>query len=112
MSTHTVTLIGGLPIPHGLFGGHWQLSGTTVEKDQMPISRTVELYVETSPQMRGGNIGPVKRTRIASQRSGSDGTWLFQRLSGEYRYTVIAYDHTGQYDPVIKAGLIPTPMDD
>jgi hypothetical protein len=43
-------------------------------------------------------------------RSGPDGQWekgyLFDGL-----YTAIAYDHTGEYDPVIKGGLTPEPME-
>ncbi|MCC4116343.1 hypothetical protein LLG90_13365 [Aromatoleum toluclasticum] len=37
------------------------------------------------------------------------GNWQFNNLDPAQRYGVIAYDHTGTYDPVVKLNLIPTP---
>ena len=33
---------------------------------------------------------------------------MFRNLDPARKYHAIAYDHTGQYDPVIKLNLIPT----
>lgn len=45
---------------------------------------------------------------IRQQLSGPDGSYTFDRLDPAKRYDVIAYDPTGQYDPVVKMNLVPT----
>lgn len=37
-----------------------------------------------------------------------NGNWEVLNLDPALKYHVIAYDHTGQYDPVIKMNLVPT----
>jgi hypothetical protein len=37
----------------------------------------------------------------------ADGAYEFRFVPQGYRYTVVAHDHTGAYDPVTKAGLSP-----
>lgn len=50
-------------------------------------------------------------TAIQRKRSGVDGTFFFPYLNQSLKFTVIAYDETGEHDPVIKGGLIPEPME-
>lgn len=45
---------------------------------------------------------------VRQQFSGPDGSYTFDRLDPAKRYDVIAYDPTGQYDPVVKMNLVPT----
>lgn len=35
------------------------------------------------------------------------GTWEFPNIDTSLRYTVVAHDHTGTYDPATKGGLEP-----
>lgn len=37
-----------------------------------------------------------------------NGNWEVRNIDPALKYHAIAYDHTGQYDPVIKLNLIPT----
>ena len=37
-----------------------------------------------------------------------NGNWEVRNLDPARKYHAIAYDHTGQYDPVVKMNLIPT----
>ena len=53
--------------------------------------------------MIGHNAAPVKW-----MQSDADGNWEFRNLDPALRYHVIAYDHTGVHDPVIKMNLVPT----
>lgn len=50
----------------------------------------------------------------SSTTSDEAGAYTFEGLRGwthpEEKFSVMAYDPTGQYDPVAKAGLIPSPM--
>ena len=57
-----------------------------------------------------GNLAPPFYQQLRIGISDINGEWEFARLYPGH-YTVIAYDSTGQYDPVIKGGLIPEPME-
>lgn len=48
---------------------------------------------------------------IRKTKSESDGSWKFDRIPSSKRFTVIAYDDTAEFDPVIKGGLTPEPME-
>lgn len=72
-----------------------------------PVRRRVHLYQEgdhISGQLRRGFL-----QWIAGQWS-EDGAWRFDDLDLASRYTVASYDHTGAYDPVLKGGLVPSPI--
>lgn len=47
---------------------------------------------------------------VDETRSDEGGLWEVGRLSSDLRYTAIAYDNTGTFDPVCKTNLIPSPM--
>lgn len=95
-------LIGPIRRVRTLLSGTAALSGTTVLHDQAatPVSRPVELYAVYSQLNR-----LERQIRIDAQWSSAAGQWAFTNLDPTARYAVIAYDPTGQYDPVIKIGL-------
>lgn len=89
--------------------GSGKLSGTVLGPDGSPISRQVWLFLEGTT--RDGGIKMPGLTAIQRKRSGVDGTFFFPYLNQSLKFTVIAYDETGEHDPVIKGGLIPEPME-
>ena len=84
------------------------LSGTTVIAGlpDAPVRRRVQIVEATSNAH--GLVFPTIGSHVAWTWASDSGEWSFDRLNPERRYHVIAYDHTGQYDPVIKMNLTPT----
>lgn len=82
------------------FGGNGQISGTVKEKGQpdQPLVRQVLLYSENT------------HTLVASTWSEADGTYRFDRLDREQRYTVISTDYRQLYRAVIADNLKPELM--
>lgn len=74
-----------------------------------PVMRKVFLI---SDQNNDGRFGihnptlPVPAQAVLSDPV--DGSFAFSGLNPSIKYHAIAYDHTGQYDPVVKMNLIPT----
>lgn len=89
------------------FVGTGVLSGTTavIGNPDTMVSRFIVLSAEMA--FLSGSIRPCSLSFITAKWSGADGSWSFDKLDKGRRYTVVAYDHTGVHDPVIKAGLIP-----
>ena len=111
--THAVTTTGGYVwrrnVEQYAFG-QGRLRGTVVGPDDAPKRRRVHLFVEEDfhpSNLRPGFTRPISVTRSDE----SSGEWEFRELDMTRRYRVEAYDHTGQYDPVIKGGQIPEPME-
>lgn len=69
-----------------------------------PVRRRVQLFTSSNAH---GQVFPMTQY-VDWQWSAADGAWAFSDLDPAQRYHVIAYDHTGQYDPVIKLSLVPT----
>lgn len=88
-------------------GGNAVLSGNTLYAGtpDAPVARVVQLFEGDS--FAAARAFPAARL-VAQALSAQDGAWAFAKLDPTVRYHVIAYDHTGQYDPVIKLNLIPT----
>lgn len=81
-----------------------------VSEDGGPLRRWVHCFVE-APWRNPGNKELGILYYVASLRSDPNtGVCEFKNLDESRTYTLQAYDITGQYDPVIKAGLIPEPM--
>ncbi len=90
----------GLAPAGRLFG-----STKTAGAPDAPVSRVVHLV--SGGQAVRGMIGDDAKP-IRWVQSDAQGNWAFDRLDPALKYHVIAYDHTGQYDPVIKMNLVPT----
>ena len=82
------------------FGGNGQITGTVKEKGQpdQPIVRQVLLYSENT------------HTLVASTWSQADGTYRFERIDPQQRYTVVSTDYRQMYRAVIADNLGPEPM--
>ena len=82
------------------FGGNGQITGTVKEKGQpdQPLVRQVLLYSENT------------HTLVASTWSQADGTYRFERIDPQQRYTVISTDYRQMYRAVIADNLRPEPM--
>jgi len=82
------------------FGGNGQITGTVKEKGQpdQPLVRQVLLYNENT------------HTLVASTWSQADGTYRFERIDPQQRYTVISTDYRQMYRAVIADNLRPEPM--
>lgn len=78
--------------------------------DLGPLDRWVHVYLEsywTAP----GNENRLVRYYLGSVRSNIDnGFWEFRELDENRKYTVMAFDEGGVYDPLIRSGLTPVPM--
>jgi hypothetical protein len=84
------------------------LSGTTAIAGlpDAPVRRRVQIVEATSNAH--DHVFPSVGAFVAWTWASDSGEWSFDRLNPASRYHVIAYDHTGQYDPVIKMNLVPT----
>ncbi len=82
------------------FGGNGQITGTVKEKGQpdQPLVREVLLYSENTHAL------------VASTWSQADGTYRFERIDPQQRYTVISTDYQQLYRAVIADNLKPEPM--
>lgn len=77
-----------------------------------PTSRLVRLYRENDDgQAIRHGLEPLMLTIVATVWTDPNGKRVVQHLDPTHRFTAIAYDHTGQFDPVIKAGLVPATME-
>lgn len=82
----------------GYLAGLVSIAGTP----DSPASRKIHIFTHES-----AGLFPLP-TAKGWAWSSPDGGYRFDRLDPALRYGIIAYDHTGQYDPVIKLNLIPT----
>jgi hypothetical protein len=88
----------------GYIDGYVQLPG-----DQ-PARRRVYLFREARPPEEAGaikgNIGLIHTVLVDWAWSDeATGYWRFENVSTSGFYTVIVFDHTAQYAPVMSAGL-------
>lgn len=94
----------GRPLACSVWGG--RLFGTTKNAGapDEPATRRVHLLNAEVQSLISVQATPLGETTISSD----SGYWEFKNLDPSKKYHVIAYDHTGQYDPVVKMNLIPT----
>jgi hypothetical protein len=85
------------------------LEGTTVVagSPDAPVQRLVHLL--STEEFRA--TIPQGCVILDWQWSSTSGAWRFEPLDPAKLYHVIAYDHTGTYDPVVKLNLTPTVPD-
>ena len=85
-----------------------KLFGTTKEADfpDRPVRRRVQ--VVRAIDNAHGHVFPNGNSSVTWTWADEHGNWEVRNLDPALKYHAIAYDHTGQYDPVIKLNLIPT----
>lgn len=88
--------------PAGRVFGTTKVAGTP----DTPVRRRVQI-IEAASNAHG-HAFPALGALVTWVWSDANGEWEVLRLDPAKRYHAIAYDHTGQYDPVIKLNLIPT----
>lgn len=88
------------PRPRGRLYGTTAITGTP---DEFVQRRVQVVLIEN---LRIGMFPGA--ALIATTASDSNGDWRVDGLDPTTRYAVIAYDHTGRYDPVVKTNLLPT----
>ena len=88
------------PIPPGV------IYGTTVQagSPDVPVRRRVQLFECANAH---GMAFPTSVIPVRWQWSAPDGSYRFEGLDPAKTYGVIAYDHTGVHDPVVKLNLVP-----
>ena len=89
------------PLP-GVLRGTTAIAGTP----DVAAPRRVQLFASRGLNAHG-YVFPTNRI-VDWCWSDAAGNWEFTGLDPEARYGVIAYDHTGVHDPVIKLNLVPT----
>lgn len=89
------------PLP-GVLAGTTAVAGSP----DMAVQRRVQLFVSGTLNAHG-QVFPTT-TIVDWIWSDAAGRWEFRGLDPAKTYGIIAYDHTGQYDPVIKLGLVPS----
>lgn len=98
----SLTRIRVTPLPTAYLVGTTAIAGSPADA---PVQRLVQLFTHSNAH---NQVFPTN-TAVAWQWSDAAGNWRFDNLDPAQRYGVIAYDHTGTYDPVVKLNLIPTP---
>lgn len=74
----------------------------------VPTAGVVQLF--ESPRE---NPAPILHSTPRSHFfTDATGAWEFDELDENARYSVVAYDLSGEYDPVVKINLIPSPPED
>lgn len=88
------------PLPAGVLRGTTKIAGLP----DVSVKRRVQVFKSENAH---GQIFPTTEY-VSWMWSSEQGDWEFSGLDPSLKYHVIAYDHTGQYDPVIKMNLVPT----
>jgi hypothetical protein len=79
----------------------------TVTSDGGPLKRRVYLMLEEAWRAPGNIERPLLYPIGMTVSDATTGAWEFVDVDTGRLWTVIGYDHTGEFDPVIKAGLVP-----
>jgi len=87
--------------------GRAQLKGTVLDSDGNGVPRYVHVFATAHSAAKKY----MKLEYVKKVLADSDGQWEADNLDAHSEYTVIAYDPAGAFDPVIKAGLKPEPME-
>lgn len=103
---HTDTAFVLRPVLHpGVLYGTTRVPNPSGTPAELPVSRTVDIY-------EGEYLRPFALSAaqlVARTKSDAAGNWRVEGLNRDRHYSVVAYDHTGGYDPVVKINLIPSP---
>lgn len=71
---------------------------------ESPAQARIQLFTS---QNAHNQVFPLN-TALRWVLTDTDGAYAFENIDPAIKYHVIAYDPTGQYDPVIKMNLVPT----
>ena len=95
--TNEACRVQGFRLGDTAYGGRGRIEGTVKEKGtpDVPVARQVWLVAE------------VTGTVIRETWSAPNGTYAFDYIDHRYKYTVVAFDHTGNYRAVIADNLAP-----
>ena len=109
--SHTVTVVGGYfghrTVDQYAFGAG-KLRVAVLSEDDLPLHRQVYLFVEED--YRTSNLRHGFNRLIASGWSDPEtGLLEFRELDLSRKYRAEASDRTGEFDPVIKGGLVAEP---
>ena len=88
------------PAPPGVIAGTTVVAGSP----DAPVRRRVQLFECSNAH---GMAFPTNSIAVRWQWSAADGSYRFEGLDPAKTYGVIAYDHTGVHDPVVKLNLVP-----
>ena len=94
-------ITGNMPFPNtGVLTGTLMVAGAP----DTPVRRKMHVFESSS------RYGMPFPTAVFVRNALSDvaGNWSVGQLDPSKKYGIIAYDHTGQYDPVIKINLTPS----
>ncbi len=85
-----------------------RIFGTTKESGipDAPVRRRVQIIAAVSNAH--GHVFPNADPSVTWTCADESGNWEVRNLDPTLKYHVIAYDHTGVHDPVIKMNLVPT----
>ena len=85
-----------------------RIFGTTKEagSPDTPIRRRVQIV--SAESNAHGHLFPSTVAFSIWTWADENGNWEVRNIDPARKYHAIAYDHTGQYDPVVKMNLIPT----
>lgn len=70
-----------------------------------PVRRRVQICAAASNAH--GNVFPSVGAAVAWTWADDAGNWEVRNVDPDLKYHVIAYDHTGVHDPVIRLNLTP-----
>lgn len=93
-------------IPYGDRAGRLYGSTKVAGAPETPVRRRVQ--VVEARENAHGHVFPTDGMRSTWVWADEAGNWEVRLLDPAKKYHAIAYDHTGQYDPVIKMNLTPT----
>ena len=88
--------------------GRGRLQGTVLDSEGAPFQQQVAVFLQDSHKLANREGA---RTIVARVNPDPDGAWEVTYLEQGRFYTVVAHDPSGNFDPVMKANLIPEPME-
>jgi hypothetical protein len=95
-------VVGGVATNSYYFGGAGQIQGSVAVKSDptnTPVARRVRLH------------GQIDGRLVAETWSNPlDGAYAFERLRMDFKFYVVAFDHTGVYGGVVETDITPEPM--
>jgi protocatechuate 3,4-dioxygenase beta subunit len=86
----------------------YKIRGTILGQDGNPKPSKIAILREAGDT--GGHRWPPGYEHAGAIRTDDQGQYEINHLWPK-RYTLIAYDSAGEFDPAIKGGLIPEPME-